>query len=157
MSLPVPGSLPIGGPTFRSMGRTSLCPATNIYPALTVNPPPKVRSISRLVCSVYGERRLRSTEVPPCTKSELFGNDPLLIRFSNAEVNSGGGTVPGGNGPGGTAGQPGITHGVGRNMLLSRYVPVNWFWANGRPVICGCRCGAGTKKNVRLYLSLKIP
>src|ERR1051326_9253742 len=157
MSLPVPGSTPIGGPTFRSIGRTSLCPATNMYPALTVSPPPSGRSIARLVCSVYGERKLRSTEVPPCTNNGLFGKDPLLIRFSKAAVSSGGGTVPGGSGPGGTTGQPGITQGVGRNMLLSSHVPVIWFLAKGNPVIIGWRCGAGTKKKVRLYLSLNIP
>src|SRR5262249_36351511 len=153
MSLPVPSCTPTGGPTLRSIGRTSLCPATNMYPALTVSPLPSVRSISRLVCSVYGERRLRSTDVPPCTNRELFGNEPLLIRFSNAAVSSGGGTVPGGSGaPGGTAGHPAITHGVGRNMLLSSHVPVCWLRAVGSPVITGWRCGAGTKKKVRLYL-----
>src|ERR1041385_8096252 len=89
-----------------------------------VSPRPIWRSISRLACSVYGERRLRSTAVPPCTKSELLGNDPLLIRFSKADVSNGGGTVPGGNGSGGTLGHPASTHGVGRNMLFSRYVPV---------------------------------
>src|SRR5690349_7778162 len=123
-----------------------------------VSPLPIVRSISRLVCSVYGVRRLRSTAVPPCANRELLGNAPLLISFSNAEVRSGGGTVPGGRGePGGGVGQPGITHGVGRNMLFSSHVPVTWLRAVGNPVITGGRCGAGTKKNVRLYLSLKIP
>src|SRR6476646_2429367 len=128
-----------------------------MHPALTDNPLPSVRSISRLACSVYGERRLRSTEVPPWTNSELLGNDPLLIRFSNAAVNNGGGTVPGGNGPGGTTGQPARMHGNGRNMLLSSHVPVCWLRAVGSPAITGWRCGAGTKKNVRLYLSLKMP
>src|SRR5262245_27474606 len=128
-----------------------------MYPALIVSPLPMVRSISRLACSEYGCRRLRSTAVPPCTNSELLGNDPLLIRFSNAAVNSGGGTVPGGNGPGGTTGQPARMQGVGRNMLFSSHVPVVWLRARGRPAITGGRCGAGTKKNVRLYLSLKIP
>src|SRR5690349_9369499 len=121
MSLFVPVSFPIGGPTFRSMGRTSLCPATNIYPTLTVSPLPRVRSISRLVCSVYGERRFGSTAVPPCANKALFGNDPLLIRFSNADVSSGGGTVPGGSAaPGGGVGQPASTHGVGRKKLFKR-------------------------------------
>jgi hypothetical protein len=50
-----------------------------------------------------------------------LGNDPLLIRFSNADVNNGGGTVPGGNGdPGGGVGHPEITHGVGRKILFNR-------------------------------------
>src|SRR6185312_9663508 len=140
------------------IGRTSLWPATNKYPALMVKPPPSVLSISRFACSVYGERMLRSTAVPPCTNSELFGNAPLLIRFSNAELSSGGGTVPGGSGaPGGGVGHPGITQGVGRNMLLSSHVPVVWFFTSGRPAITGGRCGAGTKKNVSVYLSLKTP
>src|SRR5438874_1489785 len=97
-----------------------------MYPALTVSPPPSERSISRLACSVYGERRFRSTAVPPWTNGEFTGNDPLLIRFSKAEVSSGGGTVPGGNGNGGTTGHVGgpNTQGVGRNMLFSSHVPV---------------------------------
>src|SRR5215831_18799939 len=129
MSLPVVGSFPTGGPTFKSIGRTSLWPATNRYPAPRVRPLPKVWSISRLPCSAYGERRLGSTPVPPWTNPELLGNEPLLIRFSNAAVRSGGGTVPGGNGePGGTVGHPGVTHGVGRNMLFRSHVPVIWFF-----------------------------
>src|SRR5437763_332124 len=127
-----------------------------MYPTPSVRPFTNSRSISRLVCSEYGGSRFLSTAVPPCTNSELFGNDPELIRFSNAEVSSGGGTVPGGNsGPGG--GQPGITQGVGRNMLLSSQVPVIWLFTLGSPAMIGGRCGAGTKKNVRLYLSLKMP
>src|SRR5215472_13250635 len=93
------------------------------------------RSISRLACSEYGGRSLRSTVVPPCTNSELLGKEPLLIRFSNAEVSNGGGTVPGGSGRGGTTGQVGgpNTHGVGRNMLFKVHCPVCWLLLVGSP------------------------
>src|SRR5216683_5946105 len=153
MSLPVLGCTPTGGPTFRSIGRTSLWPATNMYPALTENPPPSWRLISRLDCSVYGLRSFLSTTDPPCKNSELFGNEPLLIRFSNADVSSGGGTVPGGKGNGGTAGHPASTHGVGRNMLFRSHVPVCMLFDVGNPVIAGGRCGPDTKKNVSVYRS----
>src|ERR1044071_8032471 len=158
MALLVPGSRPTGGPTFKSIGRTKRWPATNIYPALTDKPLPSSRSISRLVCSEYGARRLRSTDVPPCAYSALTGNEPVLIKFSKAFCSKNGGTVPGGRGePWGTTGQPAMTQGVGKNMLFRSHVPVTWLLANGSPVIWGCRWGAGTKKKVRLYLSAKIP
>src|SRR5579864_4105121 len=96
--------------------------------------------------------------VPPCTNSELLGNEPLLIRFSKAEVSRGGGTVPGGNGaPGGGVGQPASTQGVGRNILFRIHWPVVWLLLVGKPGMTGGRCCEGTKKNVRLYLSLKSP
>ena len=50
-SLLAPLAVPIGGPTFKSMGLTSLWPATNKYPTLTERPLAISRSISRLACS----------------------------------------------------------------------------------------------------------
>src|SRR5512146_610554 len=154
MSLLVPVSLPMGGPTFRSIGRTRWWPATNRYPRPTEIPLPSSRSISKLACSEYGVTRFLSTAVPPWVKSALTGNAPEVIRFSNAAVSKGGGTVPGGSAaPGGGVGQPARMQGKGRNMLFRSHVPVLWLLDVGNPAITGGRCGAGTKKKLRLYLS----
>ena len=72
------------------------------------------------------------------------------MKFSKSVSMMSEGTVPGGHAA--TPGPRGTKDGAHapRNALFKMYDPVVWLLAVGSPVITGCRCGAATKKNVRL-------